>query len=470
MSNEMAVGDKVSKDTTVCSDEVVEEAIHTEQASQPSSEALMEGSQEEAKPEEESSTSNTKLSDDTNEKKDDDDQKCKKRRASAAFSDEPDTEFKGFEQSDCDLTEFNKIVDEDWKFLRRYSTDEDFKGFESIENSSLSAYSQILDNWQAQVSEAVKLVTPLRKVLTLTLKIPKQPRQDTDSSRPSSALSSTSEGDGATDASSSPANRGRRPTVEMSSPLLRVPLERGWKRELVYRAALDAHSRRNADIYYYMPGGKKLRSTREVAENLSGSGLTLENFSFFKEPLGIDDPEKEIIRDAKVIRRMESPVPPPTQTVADLKRTPKPTKGASPEPAVKSPPAKIKVKSIGSRLNNNSAPSSPATPKQPRRTSQTQHPADNNNTAWKKPSGELLSSDAEARTPSPTRSEATRTKARSVFNVRTSELNVRKMRGRVAPCRWRCALVPRAVVERCVAAGRRRRSSPGLRTSTSTLR
>ncbi|XP_047506581.1 uncharacterized protein LOC125050652 isoform X2 [Pieris napi] len=412
MSNEMAVGDKVSQDATVCSDEVVEEAIHTEQASQPSSEALMEGSKEEAKPEEESSsTSNTKLSDDTNEKKDDDDQKGKKRRASSAFSDEPDTEFKGFEQSDCDLTEFNKIVDEDWKFLRRYSTDEDFKGFDSIENSSLSAYSQILDNWQAQVSEAEKLVTPLRNVLTLSLKIPKRPRQDTDSSRPSSALSSRSEGDGTTDpqringikeeikpfkielgkdikASSSPANRGRRPTVEMSSPLLRVPLERGWKRELVYRAALDAHSRRNADIYYYMPGGKKLRSTREVAENLSGSGLTLENFSFFKEPLGIDDPEKEIIRDAKVIRRVESPVPPPTQAVADLKRTPKPRppKGASPEPAVKSPPAKIKVKSIGSRLNNNSAPSSPATPKQPRRASQTQPPADNNNTAWKKPS------------------------------------------------------------------------------------
>ncbi|CAH4023860.1 unnamed protein product [Pieris brassicae] len=356
MSNEMAVGDKVSEDATVCSDEVVEEATHTEQASQPFSEALMEGSKEEAKPEEESSSTsntNTKLSEDTNEKKDDDDQKGKKRRASDAFSDEQDTEFKGFEQSDCDLTEFNKIV----------------------------------ENWQTQVSEAVKLVTPLRKVLTLPSKIPKRPRQDTDSSRPSSALSSRSEGDGATDASSSPANRGRRPTVEMSSPLLRVPLERGWKRELVYRAALDAHSRRNADIYYYMPGGKKLRSTREVAENLSGSGLTLENFSFFKEPLGIDDPEKEIIRDAKVIRRVESPVPPPTQTVADVKRTPKPKppKGVSPEPAVKSPPAKIKVKSIGSRLNNNGAPSAPTTPKQPRRTSQTQPPADNNNTAWKKP-------------------------------------------------------------------------------------
>lgn len=65
--------------------------------------------------------------------------------------------------------------------------------------------------------------------------------------------------------SSSPAVRGRRATTEMSSPLLRVPLERGWKRELVYRAALDQHSRRNADIYYYTPQGKKLRSTREVS-------------------------------------------------------------------------------------------------------------------------------------------------------------------------------------------------------------
>ncbi|CAF4941043.1 unnamed protein product [Pieris macdunnoughi] len=50
MSNEMAVGDKVSKDATVCSDDVVEEATHTEQVSQPSSDALMEGSNQEAKP------------------------------------------------------------------------------------------------------------------------------------------------------------------------------------------------------------------------------------------------------------------------------------------------------------------------------------------------------------------------------------------------------------------------------------
>lgn len=39
---------------------------------------------------------------------------------------------------------------------------------------------------------------------------------------------------------------------------------------------------------------------REVSENLKDKELTLEDFTFFKEPLGIDDPEKEIIRDAKL--------------------------------------------------------------------------------------------------------------------------------------------------------------------------
>lgn len=39
---------------------------------------------------------------------------------------------------------------------------------------------------------------------------------------------------------------------------------------------------------------------REVAENLKNKELTLEDFTFAKEPVGVDDPEKEIIRDAKV--------------------------------------------------------------------------------------------------------------------------------------------------------------------------
>lgn len=30
--------------------------------------------------------------------------------------------------------------------------------------------------------------------------------------------------------------------------------------------------------------------------------LTIDNFTFLKEPIGLDDPEKEIIRDAKRMR------------------------------------------------------------------------------------------------------------------------------------------------------------------------
>lgn len=30
--------------------------------------------------------------------------------------------------------------------------------------------------------------------------------------------------------------------------------------------------------------------------------LTIDNFTFFKEPIGLNDPEKEVIRDAKRLR------------------------------------------------------------------------------------------------------------------------------------------------------------------------
>ncbi|XP_038218262.1 uncharacterized protein LOC119836891 isoform X2 [Zerene cesonia] len=385
MSDEMAVGDNASsEEPKVGADDVAEEAPVAEQSSKVSAEppAPESGDTEESSKGSDEQPEEKIIDDDDKDIIDKDeteeDKRGIKRRASAAFSDDGD--FKGFEQADQnDLTEFNKIV----------------------------------ERLEAEVSEAEKSFTPLRNISTslLPLKASKRPRQDTDSSRPSSALSSRSDGDGAasTDASSSPLGRGRRPTTEMSSPLLRVPLERGWKRELVFRAAHDAHSRRNADIYYYTPAGKKLRSTREVSEHLSGTGLTLENFSFFKEPLGIDDPEKEIIRDAKLMRRVESPVAAPTPVEGKRTPKPKPPKGASPEHnTTKSPPSKLKVKSMGSRLNNNSAPVTPqppVTPKQPRRQSAQAQPAqppqptqppqtqpavaaaDNNNSAaWKKPS------------------------------------------------------------------------------------
>ncbi|XP_012225397.2 uro-adherence factor A isoform X2 [Linepithema humile] len=99
----------------------------------------------------------------------------------------------------------------------------------------------------------------------------------------------------------SPGGKHRSP-IDMSNPLYKEPFKYGWKRELVFRATNDSAFKRMADIYYYTPKGKKVRSFREVAESLNSKELTIDNFTFFKEPIGLDDPEKEIIRDAKRIR------------------------------------------------------------------------------------------------------------------------------------------------------------------------
>lgn len=64
---------------------------------------------------------------------------------------------------------------------------------------------------------------------------------------------------------SSPSSVGKK-IVDMSSPLYREPFKYGWKRELVFRASNDSSLKRMADIYYYTPKGKKVRSFREVAE------------------------------------------------------------------------------------------------------------------------------------------------------------------------------------------------------------
>jgi hypothetical protein len=40
----------------------------------------------------------------------------------------------------------------------------------------------------------------------------------------------------------------------------------GWKRELVYRNTSESTFKKMADIYYYTPTGKKVRSNREVLE------------------------------------------------------------------------------------------------------------------------------------------------------------------------------------------------------------
>ncbi|KAK8739082.1 hypothetical protein OTU49_003468, partial [Cherax quadricarinatus] len=77
--------------------------------------------------------------------------------------------------------------------------------------------------------------------------------------------------------------------------------EKGWKREIVYRATVDPHkSGTKADIYYYSPTGKKLRSKVEIEDYMSRheiKDLCLENFTWIKEPIGVKE-EYEQIRHA----------------------------------------------------------------------------------------------------------------------------------------------------------------------------
>lgn len=92
----------------------------------------------------------------------------------------------------------------------------------------------------------------------------------------------------------------------------------GWKRELVYRTSSDStainRNNRNGDVYYYSPNNRKLRSLREIQEQLdiylTDTSLTIDSFTFLKQPIGMDDRSKEIIRDAntklsKVINKIK---------------------------------------------------------------------------------------------------------------------------------------------------------------------
>lgn len=132
-------------------------------------------------------------------------------------------------------------------------------------------------------------------------------------------------------------------TVDLTNPAFKEPFKYGWKRELVYRAAGSENIKRMADIYYYTPTGKKVRSFREVAEFLNTKELTIDNFTFFKESLGLDDPEKEIIRDAKR-GRDSGPVTPILSKKTTPARKSVPPKKIVEEPAVPSP-VKAVVKS-----------------------------------------------------------------------------------------------------------------------------
>ncbi|KAJ8668615.1 hypothetical protein QAD02_010278 [Eretmocerus hayati] len=148
-----------------------------------------------------------------------------------------------------------------------------------------------------------------------------------------------------------------RKRVDITNPILLEPFNYGWKREVAYRIDPKHHV---ADVYYYPPneamlisqhlkecqeselkmektGSQKrskqtlrertprssvqpLRSCVEVAEFLKlyypDSVLTVDNFSFLSRPLGLNDPEKEIIskngfknkkREADVVKTESKP-------------------------------------------------------------------------------------------------------------------------------------------------------------------
>lgn len=117
--------------------------------------------------------------------------------------------------------------------------------------------------------------------------------------------------------------------VDMSNALYKEPFKFGWKREMVYKTGNDSTPKRTADIYYLSPKGKKVKSLREVAECLTTKELTLDNFTFHREAIGVDDPALEIIRDAKRLRS-EAGGQTPTKKIS--KRTSVAKKATTPPP------------------------------------------------------------------------------------------------------------------------------------------
>ncbi|XP_055592761.1 uncharacterized protein LOC129744313 isoform X3 [Uranotaenia lowii] len=134
------------------------------------------------------------------------------------------------------------------------------------------------------------------------------------------------------------------PPVNAQDEAFRIPFKYGWKRELVYRANMDGNSKDKGEVYYITPAGKKLRTRNDIVMALH-DGLTMDNFTFIKDPVG-GSPDEEIIRSAKSYgstpRRSTNSSQATMQTSAPLeipiennslgKRIPKPKmpKGASP--------------------------------------------------------------------------------------------------------------------------------------------
>ncbi|XP_044008712.1 uncharacterized protein LOC122852779 [Aphidius gifuensis] len=130
------------------------------------------------------------------------------------------------------------------------------------------------------------------------------------------------------------------------------PFKYGWRRELIWKGLPDSNQKRSADIYYYSPKGKKLKSLKEISECLTTKELTLDNFTFINEPIGVKDPALEIIRDAKRLRS-DSTGGTPSKKIVATKRTSISKKLPSPTQVVVT--SKTPTNKLSSPKNNASA-------------------------------------------------------------------------------------------------------------------
>ncbi|VVC43512.1 Methyl-CpG DNA binding,F-box domain,Leucine-rich repeat domain, L domain-like,DNA-binding domain [Cinara cedri] len=214
-------------------------------------------------------------------------------------SETEDNNFIGFDAGDDELTMFiekkKKLLRDTIAEVLKVSTDEPTVSKSNSNNNRLEKKSQSKsrrstpennvkkfkkDNLQTESVESFE--TDIQDSLELTT--------------PTFSLTSTPR---------SRRSSGRRTNIDITDPIYKLPFDHGWKRELVYRTLGDPNNtnnktNRNGDVYYYSPINKKLRSLREIQEqlDLSDSLLTIESFTFLKQPIGMNDRSKELIREA----------------------------------------------------------------------------------------------------------------------------------------------------------------------------
>ncbi|VVC38974.1 Methyl-CpG DNA binding,F-box domain,Leucine-rich repeat domain, L domain-like,DNA-binding domain [Cinara cedri] len=85
---------------------------------------------------------------------------------------------------------------------------------------------------------------------------------------------------------------------DINDPRFKLPFNHGWRREFVKRNPKNK-SKIQFDVYYYSPTNKKFRSLKDLESYLKPktTKLTLKNFTFLKQLIGMDE-SKELIRNA----------------------------------------------------------------------------------------------------------------------------------------------------------------------------